>query len=142
MVTLLQTIESSKSSKEDRREPLILFWTKIYGAVRTPANLPFRFDSCRPPGNRCRMTTDRSLVKESDVVLFYIWDINFNDMPTFRSLEQRWGFFNMESPQLTSGEEHFRNLPPHFRFNWTLTYRQAQYMISLHFIISSSHFKN
>ena len=116
---LLSSCGVLKLKQDDNREQLILVWTKIFDAEQASIS----FDSCRPPGNRCRLTTTRSLINESDVVIFHIWDINFSDMPTFRSPEQRWGFYNMESPKLTAQEEKFRNLPPHFRFNWTLTYR-------------------
>ena len=104
----------------ERREPLIFVWTKIFGKEQTPVS----FEVCPEPFNRCRMTSNRSLIKESDAVIFHARDINLkSDMPTFRSPEQRWGFYNMESPIHTGQEEEFRNLSPKFRFNMTLTYR-------------------
>ena len=116
----VQTLEL-KLKKGEMREQLILIWTKIFGEEITHVNI---HKGCPEPFNRCRMTTDRSLIEESDAVIFHARDINFtDDMPTFRSAEQRWGFFFMESPIHTGQEEEFRNLSPKFRFNMTLTYR-------------------
>ena len=105
---------------EGRRDQLILAWTKWFN--QNPPNL--HLENCPVPFNRCRLTTNRSLIKESDAVIFHTYDMNLtSDMPTFRSPLQRWCYFAMESPMHSGSEKDLQNLPPHFRFNWTLTYR-------------------
>ena len=80
------------------------------------------FESCPTPANRCRVTNNQSLIEQSEAVIFNSRDLVGLKWPEFRSPEQRWIFFNIESPQNTD-KEPFVNLPPHLRYNWTFTYR-------------------
>ena len=82
------------------------------------------FEMCPASANRCRLTNNRSLIEQSDAIIFHIRDLNVaSDMPTFRSAQQRWVFYIVESPPHTFQEETLKYLPQHYWFNWTFTYR-------------------
>ena len=119
------------------RDVLILFWTKYFESETTVGggseSFTFiqtmaegMFEKCPQPANRCRLTNNRSLIEQSEAVIFHIRDLNGNQWPKFRSPEQRWIFFNMESPHHTRNEQLLKSLPSHLHFNWTLTYRYAR----------------
>jgi hypothetical protein len=80
-------------------------------------------NKCPPPINRCRLTNNRSLIHQSEAIIFHIRDLEGISWPEYRSPEQRWVFWNLESPIHTFNEKQLKNLPPHLHFNWTLTYR-------------------
>ncbi len=119
----------------NERQVFIVLWTKMF----TKDNLVYdvtntfyfdangyaegMFDSCQPPANRCRVTNNRSLIEQSEAVLFHIQDVKGIKWPEFRSPEQRWIFFNTESPLHTYTGDQLKNLSPHLHFNWTFTYR-------------------
>ena len=103
---------------------MILFWTKYYGSDNFIQNHGESiFHLCPEVAERCQLTNNRSLIHKSDAIIFHIRDLDINDMPKYRSPEQRWIFFLIESPRHTHKEEILKNLPPEFLFNWTLTYR-------------------
>ena len=117
------------------RDITIIFWTKYHGSDKfitdysedftfnKETNAEGMFDRCPPPANRCRLTTNRSLIQQSEAVIFHIRDLEGISWPKFRSPEQRWIFWNLESPMHTFNPQQLKNLPPHLHFNWTLTYR-------------------
>ena len=102
----------------------VLFWTKYYDSDHfVRGHEKGLFQDCPSLADRCRLTNDRSLIEESAAVIFHMRDFNVADLPKFRSPEQRWVFFLMESPPHTHREEILKNLPPKYQFNWTMTYR-------------------
>ena len=102
----------------------VLFWTKYFDSDKFVLdNMEGMFKYCPAPANRCRLTNNRSLIEESAALIFHIRDFNVDDLPKFRSPEQRWVFFLMESPKYTHKDEILKNLHPNYTFNWTLTYR-------------------
>ena len=127
------------------RDVTILFWTKYYGAEGFLDDGTERFDfvkneyaqgmfdKCQHPANRCRLTNNRSLLQQSQAIIFYARHLGVDlKWPLFRSPEQRWIFFNLESPLYTHHQQQLRNLPPHLRFNWTFTYRWFNIYIYLY----------
>jgi len=119
-------------SLENKREPLILLWTKMFNMdyVVHDGSESFYFvngyaeqlfEKC-PLTQRCRVTNNKSLITQSEAVLFNARDLMDISYPVFRSPEQRWIFFNMESPHATETVV-LQNLSTNFHFNWTFTYR-------------------
>ena len=119
----------------------ILMWNTYFGN-----NFNFgdtHFNCCPAPFNRCQITINRSVLEESDAIIFHIPDLNFtSDMPIFRSPEQRWVFCNWETPANYPlkfyNEEAIKYLPQHYWFNWTFSYR---YINDNLIFISSLHIK-
>jgi len=118
----------------DEREVTIMFWTRQFGRnniVHDGTETFFfvngfaqgMFDECTSPINRCKVTNNRSLLSKSEAVIFHAQDLDDIEWPDFRSPDQRWIYFNVESPQHTNSKELLKNLPKHLYFNWTLTYR-------------------
>jgi len=81
------------------------------------------FKMCPLPANRCRLTNNKSLIEQSEAVIFHAQDLADIEWPEYRSPEQRWIFFNIEPPMLTNQNDELKNLPPNLHFNWTFTYR-------------------
>jgi len=102
----------------------VLFWTKYYDSDHfVRGHEKGLFQDCPALADRCILSNDRSLIEESAAVIFHMRDFNIDDLPKFRSPEQRWVFFLMESPPHTHREEMLKYLPPKYFFNWTMTYR-------------------
>ena len=81
---------------------------------------------CPKTESQCRMIFNKSLIEESDAVLFntFYLDNPVANMPKFRSPEQQWIFFILEPPTARRQlEQNIQNLPPHLWFNLTFTYR-------------------
>lgn len=81
------------------------------------------FGSC--PVSNCRLINDRRLLTESDAVVFHFHTSDsLTRLPTCRRPDQRYIFFNFESPINTHAKSRkiYEKLPHHF-FNWTATYR-------------------
>ena len=135
-------ISSSVLSRDKNHQVVILFWTKYFGksdffsdrtrVFRFSRNLSEPFERCEEPeAHRCVITNNRSLLGESDAVIFHIRDLNIdNDMPFRRWPNQRWIFYLLESPPHTGkrnqrhkAKQQLMNLPHSYRFNWTMTYR-------------------
>ena len=96
----------------------ILFWTSFFDREDFYVGMetkPFR----KCPVRQCFTTNDRSLLNQSDAVIFHIRDLDMNDMPDKRLIHQRWIFYLLESPIYT-----YRSLADLGGvFNWTMTYR-------------------
>lgn len=135
-MTLFSFKDSSFSVQNNinGRDVLILFSTKYFdnvgfvddGSERfdfVGTNAKGMFEKCPPPANRCRLINNRSLVQQSEAVIFHARDLETIKWPEFRSPEQRWIFWNLEPPHHTRNEQLLKHLPPRFHFNWTLTYR-------------------
>ena len=123
-----------KSDVGDVKVLPMLFWTLYYtgesnNGIIWEQNSAMAGD-CPSLADRCRLTNNRSLIEESLVVIFHMHDFDVDDLPKFRSPEQRWVFFNMESPLHTRKDAILKNLPQKYQFNWTLTYRlESAYLI-------------
>ena len=114
---------------------IILYWTTFFGedfgdvdAIRKRNIDPFdayledqSFSQC--PVGQCFATNDRSLLNQSAALIFHSRDIKSADLPNVRFPDQRWIFYNLEPPQLTTLEnsplESVNDV-----FNWTMTYRR------------------
>ncbi|XP_057378832.1 alpha-(1,3)-fucosyltransferase C-like [Daphnia carinata] len=127
--------ETLQCSKYLDRKIIILQWTTYfwkneseYGFGGAP------FDRC--DHNRsvvCLMTMDRSLVNESDAIIFHIRDLNPNDLPPagWRRPHQHYIFFFYESPMHTDMAKLRLPVFQHF-FNRTMTYRRDSDILDLH----------
>lgn len=133
-LTWMQPINFNLKIQRTGREVTILFWTKYYNnenffddgleTFNFIHNKPNgMFEHCPPPANRCRLTNNRSMVNQSEAIIFHVRDLEGLKWPEFRSPEQRWIFFNQESPNFTFQEKLLKNLSKNLRFNWTQTYR-------------------
>ena len=95
---------------------IILLWDSF---VRIEEEWNLLYRQC--PVSSCVFTTDSSLLDQSDVVVMYIDTMKV--YPVNRRSEQRFVFFNMESPVNTNYKKlnvaHVR----YSYFNWTMTYR-------------------
>ena len=99
-----------------------LAWKQLISAnngpvIRTAAN------------NKCFLSYNRNHFDEASSVVFHARDIEpIPDLPEKRLPNQKWVFYNMESPmnclmnqEAELSEEWFKNLPV---FNWTMTYNR------------------
>ncbi len=76
----------------------------------------------------CIATADRSLLNQSDAVIFHAFQVNIKDLPKERSPQQKFIFFLYETIPNTTIPCVGKCLPekqyiPHF-FNWTMTHRR------------------
>lgn len=92
------------------RTKKILAWTKIfskdfliYHKHKVIASQQ-AFSAC-PVYKDCEWTIDRSEIQEADSVLFHIFpqDFSLDDLPDYRTNQQNWIFFNLESPMRFQG---------------------------------------
>lgn len=107
-------------SGDHNPKPLtILLWTTWSGKESYPYFKEDVVDSKCP--QVCLFTRQRRHLKSSAAILFHGKDIYLNDMPSYRSPQQRWIFFSLEPPTATSLSmlEKLDEL-----FNMTMTYRQ------------------
>ncbi|KAF7635381.1 Glyco_tran_10_N domain-containing protein [Meloidogyne graminicola] len=97
--------------------PLIIIWTGFYGnnflSYWSIKNIT---EQCP---YKCRYSDDKSLEKNASVILFHIRD-RIDPLPKYRTPEQLYTFFVLESPPHTWGMG--RDVSPDF-FNITMTYR-------------------
>ena len=98
---------------------LVLFWTAFFQREDFFVGMETKpFLECQV--RQCFTTNDRSLLNQSDAVIFHIRDLSMSDLPNMRFGHQRWIFFLLESPSNT-----YRSLDNlDSLFNWTMTYRQ------------------
>ena len=120
---------------KEERKVYILFWTTYFSSknVIGDATQGFNFGQSdwdgsepfrrceNPMAQRCHLINNRSMLQQSDAIMFHIRDLHFDDMPSFRSPQQRWIFYLLESPIHT--ERNLENIPQRLQFNWTMTYR-------------------
>lgn len=103
----------------------ILFWTLFYGGQFLPGTDLYEeavrdLKTC--PYSNCLVTNDRSKIQEAGAVVFHIREFEPPyDAPTYRSPEQYYLFYNLESPIHTfaqmSAMEGFFNLTFTYRLN-------------------------
>lgn len=84
------------------------------------------------PVQSCIFTADVSLLDQSDVVVMYI--DTMSNFPTNRRPDQRFVFFNLESPSNTNYEKINHPYVRFGYFNWTMTYRwDSDIVLRLHY---------
>ena len=79
------------------------------------------FASC--PVNQCFTTNDRTLLNQTNALIFHSRDINIADLPSHRLPHQRWIFYNLEPPVFTTFDNNLFD-KVNTMFNWTMTYRK------------------
>ena len=114
----VQTVTDSK---------IILFWTNCFGS-----NFIKRHEmasgevECGKQKHKCFVTDDRKYFSKSSAVIFHSEASNLMTDRTFllslkRPPQQRWIYYNRESPQKSPGPSTMKQW--NFLFNWTMTYR-------------------
>ena len=111
---------SARTIRNNSRKTILAwtsFWFKDYWCDMSMTSV--EVSRC---SDRCDVTTDKSRLEESDVVLFHLPDLlPWTPLPRRKS-EQIWVLYNLEPPPRQiwyTGGAAWRNV-----FNWTLTYRQ------------------
>eukprot|EP01114_Cavostelium_apophysatum_P018861 TRINITY_DN5928_c0_g1_i1.p1 TRINITY_DN5928_c0_g1~~TRINITY_DN5928_c0_g1_i1.p1 ORF type:complete len:416 (-),score=81.65 TRINITY_DN5928_c0_g1_i1:15-1262(-) len=102
---------------EKRKMKMILYWNPIY--VDGWVDRLVYFGNC-PIYKECDVTQDQKRLNESDAVVIYtphFWDSSIK--PPYRSPDQVWIMFSIESPYITHYTVPFKDM----NFNWTMTYR-------------------
>ena len=102
--------------KEIATNYTILLWTEFFG--QNNYITPLTYQMC--PVINCEFTSDRTMLNQSDALILHLRDLKINDLPNYRSINQRWILLNHESPP------HSPQLLHHLdgKINWTITYRQ------------------
>jgi len=101
----------------------ILYWTGYYERKDMTFGFgqePFLRASCEV--TNCVATADRSLLNQSDAVIFHVGQFNISDLPPFRLPGQRFIFYLFETLPNSRADIAFSQTA-HF-FNWTMTHRR------------------
>lgn len=106
-----------KLTDTSQKRKVILFYTTIFGAKPSTIWPTTSLDTCEV---HCRISDDKSLLLQSDAVIFHGRDMP-ETMPTQRTTNQRWVYFIQENPHYTSPEP----LKYNGIFNWTMTYKRS-----------------
>ncbi|XP_020665015.3 alpha-(1,3)-fucosyltransferase 4 [Pogona vitticeps] len=105
------------AGRDAQEEPVtVLLWWQPFGRGRG-------FGDCRTRFNisACRLTTNRSRLREAQAVVFHHRDLvleGLGELPEARSPAQRWVWMNFESPSHSQGLGDLSGL-----FNWTMSYK-------------------
>lgn len=96
----------------------ILFWNTFYDSADFYIGFGQKpFSECRVW--QCQTTNNRNALNQADAVIFHMPTLNSGDIPQLKYENQRWVFFNLESPINTPyNYESMNDL-----FNFTMTYR-------------------
>ena len=122
---LIQDANHTKHGPPQEKILLIhstLFGNKEWGPQLREKDLPHILtrQGCR--FTDCIVTYDKSLIRNSSVIVFHARDIRANDLrkisQTSRFSWQRWVYFSAESPINTNSPVPLNGL-----FNWTMTYK-------------------
>lgn len=123
-----KTLPRGGALKTNLTTKYILTWTPFFGKIdyfRT-GRLDRAF--CDAPSiPPCVITSNRSLLNESELVVFHLRDIRADDLPPERPPRQRWGLLNYEAPP------HTPRVPIAIKdaFNVTFTYREDSDVVLL-----------
>ena len=100
----------------DKTKKLVILWTPFFSQENYV--LPLERYSC--PQTNCDFTSNKSLIRDADAVMFHARDTNLYDLPAYRRLDQRWILLHHEAPPYTPENllQGLNNL-----INWTVTYR-------------------
>ncbi len=119
--SIKQVTSSMKSvfTEENEELKVILRWTRFYGKSWSMPEGRAVFKNLNCPESRCILKDDKTSVKESDAILVHMRDIkDASQLPNYRSSNQRWVAYMLESPYHTEVNlTKFNGL-----FNWTSTY--------------------
>ena len=81
---------------------------------------PFIKTGCKV--TNCFATADRSLLNESDAIIFHAGQYNISDLPAHRLHQQRYIFYLFETLPGSREEPFFSQVSNYF--NWTMTHRR------------------
>ncbi|OWA55461.1 hypothetical protein BV898_19848, partial [Hypsibius exemplaris] len=99
---------------------VILFWTDYFDMDILPA-MAFNLSEC--PVRNCLLTSDRSRLTASAAVVFHGDNLDADDLPPSRDINQLFIFFSLESP-FHAGIPNLERHPWPGFFNLTWTYRE------------------
>ena len=103
---------------------IILYWTKFYDKNDMDFGLGQEaFANAGCPVSNCLATNDRSLLNQSDAVIFHVIDFNPADLPSQRYPRQIYVFYLLETLPYSRLIPAFSNTTEGF-FNWTMTHRR------------------
>lgn len=124
----ISSSSQSTSSIASSSPKTILFWTPYYDRKDFTFGFgqePFVKAGCKV--TNCIATADRSLVNQSDAILFHALQFSKKDIPSHRLHHQRYVFYLYETIPNTSIPCIGKCLPAHEYppdfFNWTMTHR-------------------
>ncbi|XP_067119311.1 glycoprotein 3-alpha-L-fucosyltransferase A-like [Centruroides vittatus] len=108
----------------DLNPKTILLWTTIPSYNTRPRYYFFfdgkiTFKKYHCPYSDCIVTSNRSLQKSADAIMFHQKYFNPLDLPKSRLINQKWIFYDPESPVRFKVPWYTRNN----MFNWTMSYR-------------------
>ena len=117
-------LNNNKSSK------VILFWNEWFGDSTFNYGLgvetPFIRNYC--PVTNCEITNNRSRLNDSHLIVFHMRD-TINELPKYRTPNQRWIFYLYESPVHSPNFEIYNNL-----FNLSATYKLNSNFTSIYYV--------
>ena len=123
--TIFETTTATPPKPDEQSLKHILFWTHYFSWKGFEFNgmgqKPFIDAKCRY--TNCVLTSDRSLLNRSDVVIFHAHDFRDEDVPQERSPEQRYVFFYFEALPAYRRFPIFNSTRKNY-FNWTMTHRR------------------
>ena len=118
-------VESAAKPQPVENVKRILFWTSYFDWKEFGFGMgrkPFLDAKCR--FTNCVTTVDRTLLNQSDAVMFHAHNYNEDDLPQERLSNQRYIFFYYEAiPTNRERLPIFIRSPKNF-FNWTMTHRR------------------
>ncbi|CAN8006880.1 unnamed protein product, partial [Ixodes hexagonus] len=110
------------STNYTNRPPRVLLWTPFFGqwlfGLHGSWERDVRLTNCP---YECYVTNDRSLLNQSEAVVFHVRDWRVEDLPSVRTPSQKWVWAIWESPEHTFFYEYHKIK---HTFNWTMTYRR------------------
>jgi Fucosyltransferase, N-terminal len=114
------------TSEQLNQTKYILFWTTWFG-MDDPFGYGWKFGDALFKNctvSNCIATKNRSMLNESDAVMFHTWDydLKMNDLPQQRFPHQRYIMYHTGPPTFLPNRV-LNPIPPHF-FNWTFTPRR------------------
>ena len=111
--------QSPGNNVENSQVRVILRWTKFYGRSWGVPQGRHIFEDLGCPIKDCSITDDKGMADSAHAIIVHMRDITDpSQLPTRRSPDQRWIFYNLESPHHTETNlTKFNGL-----FNWTSTY--------------------
>jgi alpha-1,3-fucosyltransferase len=103
---------------DGKKTKKILYWNRFFGNVDFAYGLGDKvLETNKCPITKCEFINDRRRLNESDLVLVHMRD-PINQIPSYRSMNQRWVFVLYESSMNTDSFEEYNGV-----FNLTSTYR-------------------
>ena len=103
----------------------ILYWTGYYDRADMIFGMgqePFIKAGCKV--TNCWATADRTLLEQSDAVIFHAGQFNLTDLPSKRLQHQRYIFYLFETlPLARDSAIYFSKVVDNY-FNWTMTHRR------------------